>query len=142
MSLYFYFMLSFFHSAFPPPECNIAFRRGQRHAAAGKCLAPGVSDRGLPALKRAAFVLQQRCHLLFGCQAGHGDGVVILQRLAAAGDAGQRIAAVVLLHLHGNAADHRQGTAVERRKAALAALDKGADGLGQLRTVHRALIRA
>ena len=75
------------------------------------------------------FVLQQRRHLLFRRQAGHGNGVIVLQGLSVAGNAGELVAAVVLFYLHGNTADHRQRAAVERGKAALAPFHKGAQGV-------------
>ena len=55
-----------------------------------------------------------------------GNGVVIPQRLSVPGDAGQGIAAIILLYLHGNAADYRQRAAVEGHKAVLAAFHIGA----------------
>ncbi len=51
---------------------------------------------------RRAFVRKQRCHLLFRCKAGHGNGVVIPERLPVPGNTGQGIAAACLFDLHGD----------------------------------------
>ena len=92
----------------------MVFRCGKHHTAVGKCLAPEVFDRILSALKSTGFVLQQRRHMLFHCQASHGNGIIVLQGLSVAGNAGQLVAAVVLFYLYGNAADYRQRATVER----------------------------
>ena len=122
------------------PQCHVVFRFSKRRAAAGDILRPCALYLLISACESGAFVRKQRCHLLCRCQAGHGNGVVVPERLPVPGDAGQGIAAACLFDLHGDAADHRQRTTVERHEPALAALHKGADGLFQLRTGHGALV--
>ena len=102
-------------------------------------IAPSVFYPCISVQRPAAFARKQRFHLIFRCQTGHGNGVVVPERLSVPGDAGQGIAAACLFDLHGNAADHRQRTAVEGYKPSLAALHKGADGLLQLCAGHGAL---
>lgn len=129
-----------FRLAFCSPQCHVVFRLCKHHAAAGESLAPGLLDRRVKAGERAVFAGKQRCHLAGRGQTGHGHGVIIPERLAVPGDAGQGVAAAVLLNIQRDAAGHRQGAAVEGHKAALAAFHKGADGLLQFRAGHRALV--
>ena len=122
----FCFSSAFFVSHSCLPQFDIVFRLRQR-GVPPETYARQVSRTSVsPPLKSAALVREQRCHAARRCQTGHGYAIVLAERFAVPLDPGQRKAAVFLLDLDGDAADHRQRAAVERRKAALTALDKGA----------------
>ena len=59
-------------------------------------IAPSVFYPCISVQRRAALARKQRFHLFFRCQTGHGNGVVVPERLSVPGDAGQSIAAACL----------------------------------------------
>ena len=60
----------------------------RRRAAAGDILRPCALYLLISACESGTFFRKQRCHLLCRCQTGHGNGVVVPERLPVPGDAG------------------------------------------------------